>query len=275
MSEKWREIYSEKQLKKIQELEIEALKCFISICEKLNLEYIVYGGTMLGTIKYEGIVPWDDDVDVAMPRKDYMKFIKEASKILPDKYIIQTPYFEHKTPYSYTKMRIRGTKMIEKYYNKLDIEKGVYIDIYPIDNIPDDEKLRKKQFKNVNKWIKLYYYRQCLRFELKAKSLLKSIIYSLLYFSLRIIPQRYYIKKMDYYMTEYNKIKTKRKACLFSPNYNNIFIEFYPLVEKKFGDIIVKVPKCYEDHLFNRYGDYKKDLPDEKKIGHIPYEIEV
>lgn len=277
MSEKWQEIYTKEELIKIQEVEIKNLKVFIDVCEKLNLEYVVYGGTLLGTVKYKKMIPWDDDIDVALPRKDYMKFVNEAPKILPEGYCLQTPYNEKKSPFSYTKLRRNGTVFIEEFYNKLDIEKGIYIDIYPIDNIPDDEKLRKKQFTKVKFWILLYYFRQCLRvkFPFPIKKIFKYIIYICLYFSLRLLPQNFYIKKIDKNMSRYNTIETKRKACLFSPNYDNIYIDFYPLKKKKFGNIDVMIPNCYDDHLKKRYGDYEKDLPADKRIGHIPYEIKV
>lgn len=275
MKEKWEEIYTKDQLLKIQKIEKDELKEIIRICNILKLDFIVYGGTLLGTIKYGDIIPWDDDVDIAMPRKDYMIFLKEAPKLLESNFILQTPYNEIKSPYPYTKLRKKGTKMIEKYYNRLKIQQGVYVDIYPIDNVPDNEIDRKKQFYKIKKWIRLYYYRQCLRFDLNPKKILKTFIYTILYFSLKFIPQKYFISKIDNYMSKYNEEDTERKACFFSPNFQNIFIKFYPLENKKFGDILVKVPCSYDDHLRKRYGDYKKNLPPEKRIGHSPYEIEV
>ena len=210
-----------------------------------------------------------------MPRDDYKKFLKEAPSLMSDDYILQTPYNEPKSPFPYTKLRKKDTKMIEKFYNRLKIEKGVYVDIYPIDNVPNNETVRKKQFLKIKKWIRFYYYRQVLRFDLRKGLILKSFIYLFLYLLLRIFPQKFYVNKIDFYMTKYNNEKTNKKVCFFSPNIQNIFIEFYPLKEKKFGDIIVNVPCSYDDHLVKRYGDYKKDLPPEQRIGHSPYEVEV
>lgn len=276
MKEKWQEIYTEEQLKRLQNILIENLKVFIDVCNKLNLEYFVYGGTLLGTIKYKNIIPWDDDVDVAMTRENYVRFLNEAPKILPKEYVLQTPYNEKKTPYSYTKLRKKGTKYIEEFYNNLDIEKGIYIDIYPVDNIPNDEKLRKKQYDEARKWIYTYYFRQCLhiKFPIQIKKIKSTLGQIILYCLLHLIPQSYIIKKLDKSMTKYNDIKTDRKACLFSPNYNNIYVKLYPLEKRKFGNIDVMVPNCYDDHLKKRYGQYTRDLPAEKRIGHIPYEIE-
>lgn len=274
MKEKWQEIYTEEQLNRIQKLEIQSLKDFINVCEKLKIEYIVYGGTLLGSIKYKNIIPWDDDVDVALPRDDYNKFIKYAGELLGDKYVIQSPYNESKSPWCYTKMRIKGTKMIEKFHNRLDIEKGVYIDIYAIDNIPDNEILRRKQYKKVKFLITLYYLRQCRHVDFSLNKIAKYVIHSMAYFILRFLPQSFYLNKIDKEMTRYNSISTRRKGCLYSPNYDNIYTKFYPLERKKFGDLEVNVPNCYDDHLTKRYGNYMVDLPKEK-IGHEPFEIEV
>lgn len=271
--EKWQEIYKKEELIAIQNIEKKIFMEFIRICKELKIEYFVYGGTLLGTIKYKNIIPWDDDIDVALTRENYNIFLSEANKKISEDFIIQTPYNDSKTPYSYTKLRMKGTKYIEEFHHKLDIEKGIYIDIYPVDNIPDDEILRKKQWKKAQFYCKLYYLRQCKHINIKKDNFIRILRHSIIYYVLRILPQKYYYKKIDKYMTMYNSIETKRKACLFSPNYENIYTKLYPLMKKKFGTIEVLVPFCYNEHLTNRYGNYKKDLPEDKRIGHIPYEF--
>lgn len=278
MSEKWREIYSVDQINKLQKIERDCLFEFIRVCERLEIEYVLYGGTLLGAIKYDGFIPWDDDIDVALTRDNYNRFLSEAPGIISDKYVIQSPYSEPKSPYVYTKLRKKGTKYIEQYHHKLDIEKGVYIDIYAIDNIPDNEELRKKQYMEVRKWILKYYYRQCLHISLPIIGFkrIKNAIGQIMYYVIgRMHSQEYYIKHIEKLMTKYNDIDTKRKACLYSPNYDNIYIKFYPLITHQFEGKEVTIPFCFDDHLRRRYGDYKLLPPEEKRIGHIPYEIEL
>ena len=149
IKEKWQDIYTAEELHAIQKIEKEILQEFINACNKLNIEYIVYGGTLLGQVLYGDMIPWDDDIDVGLTRENYNRFLQEAPDILSKEYVIQSPYNEKKSPFSYTKLRKVGTKYIEKYNHKLNIEKGIYIDIYPVDNIPDSEELRKKQWKKV------------------------------------------------------------------------------------------------------------------------------
>ena len=273
MKEKWEELYSEKELKSIQHIEKQILNEFIRVCNVLKIEFFVYGGTLLGLIKYGDMIPWDDDIDVAMTRENYTKFLEEAPNVLRENFTIQSPYNEKKSPYSYTKLRMKGTKFIEKFHHRLNIEKGIYIDIYPVDNIPDNEKLRLKQWKKSQLFCKLYYLRQCKHASFKNDSFFRVFKHTLLYYTLRLMPQRFYYKRIDKYMTMYDSIKTKRMACLFSPNYENIYVQLYPLKKKKLGDIEVNIPFCYDDHLKKRYGNYTKDIPNNKRFGHIPYEF--
>lgn len=70
MNEKWREIYTEEQIHKIQKIELNNLKVLDDVCKKIGIEYFVYGGTLIGAVRHKGFVPWDDDLDVAMSRSD-------------------------------------------------------------------------------------------------------------------------------------------------------------------------------------------------------------
>lgn len=272
--EKWEQYYTEEQIKKLQEIELENLQEFISVCKKLNLEYFIYGGTLLGYEKYGHLIPWDDDIDVAMPRDSYNKFVNEADKVISAGYYIQTPYNCKKSPYPYTKLRKKGTKYVEYINRNLDIDTGIYIDIYPVDKIPDDEERRKKQYKEARKWILIYDIRQSRLYDKKEpgiKGMVRKVAKWGLTIVIKLLPQAYCIKKMDYYMTMYNNTPDKRYAVFSSPNYNNIFENMYPLEYGNLHGIEVCLPGDRKTHLAMRYGDYSKDLSPEERIGHVPY----
>ena len=274
MSEKWRDIYTDEKIKKLQIIEKNNLKVFIEICEKLHIKYFLYGGTLLGAIKYQGFIPWDDDIDVAMLRQDYMKFVENAPNLLPDEYVIQTPYDNNVTPFPYIKLRRKGTKFVEYINRNIDIENGIYMDIYPVDNIPDQESLRNKQYKNVKIYNTLYFLRQhpeFLGFRGGFKQSLKNVIFWVIGQCTKLFSKRFLFELLDSEMNKYNKFQTKRKGCLFSPNKNNIYENLLPLRETKFEELIVNIPGDSEQHLFRRYGDYTQLPPEEKRYGHIPY----
>lgn len=277
MTEKWKEYYTEEQLRLLQKIEIDTLRVFIDVCKKMDLEYFVYGGTLLGTVKYAGMIPWDDDIDVALPRKSYEKFVKLAEEFLPEGYFLQSPYNCSRSPYPYTKLRKDGTVYMEYINRNLKIATGIYIDIYPVDKIPDEDKLRKKQFKKVRKWILIYVIRQSRLFDKKEKGLIgvaKNVIKRILHHLCKLLPQTYCIKKIDHYMTMYDDTNAKRYAALNSPEYNNIYLSLYPFEKGLFDGIFVNLPKGYRVHLAMRYGDYEKELPPEKRFGHIPYKLD-
>ena len=124
-------IYTEEELEKIQALEIDALKIIVEICEQLEVEYFLIGGTTLGAIRHGGFIPWDDDIDIGMTRKNYIRFLEEAPKYLPKGYFLQTPYNEKNNPYYYSKLRIDGTLFVEYCNHKVKMNHGVYVDIFP------------------------------------------------------------------------------------------------------------------------------------------------
>lgn len=274
MTEQWQKLYTKEQLERLQKIELENLRTFITVCEKLNVIYFVYGGTLLGVEKYQGLIPWDDDIDVAMPRDCYEKFIKEAYKYLPEDYFIQSPYNEKKCPYPYTKLRRKKTEYVEYSNRNVDIETGIYIDIYPVDKIPNDEKLRKKQFRKTRKWILFYVCRQVPLYDRKIAGkfgIVKRILKFVVCKFLKIFSQKYCIDKIDHYMKMYNSNDCKRYAALNSPNYENIYENLYPLEKGMFEGMEVNLPGSYQDHLKKRYGDYSQLPPEEERYGHVPY----
>lgn len=276
--EKWREYYTDGELKRLQNIERSALKAFIDVCDKYNLEYFVYGGTLLGVEKYNGMIPWDDDIDVALPRESYNKLLELGSEAFPSDYFLQTPYNCPKSPFPYAKLRVKGTKYVEYVNRNINIESGIYIDIYPVDKIPDDKKSRRAQYKRIRKWILIYVCRQSRLYDKKAygiKGFLKNIARRIVCNGLKVFPQKYCINKIDYYMTKYNNADCKRYAALNSPNYDNIYLNLYPLQSGKFDDLIVKLPGDYKTHLKMRYGDYSALPAEEKRVGHIPYILDL
>lgn len=274
MNEKWREIYTEEQIHKIQKIELNNLKVLDDVCKKIGIEYFVYGGTLIGAVRHKGFVPWDDDLDVAMSRSDYMKFVSEAPKLLSDEYYLQTPYNDKHTPYMYSKLRLKGTKCIEYGHHRLNIEKGIYIDIYPIDNIPDSEDDYIKQFNKYQRLIKMYVLRQSpypyiedRSFIRKFKDLLRFALSTIL----KCIPQKYFTYKIDAIMTKYNGEQTSRKGNLFYPKLGNVFYDLYPLKQCDFEGFTVNIPGDWDSHLTMRYGDYMELPAEDERIGHKPY----
>jgi lipopolysaccharide cholinephosphotransferase len=263
--EKWLEVFTPEQLKRLQQLELVELKVIKGVCEKLNISFFLYGGTLLGALKYKGFIPWDDDVDIAMERDSYEKFIAEGPKLLPKDFVLQNLYIDPKSPYSYTKLRLKGTRCIEEYNDELNIEQGVYIDIYPVDNIPDDNELYHAQFSKIQKVLSQIYIRQNSHRSLLNGGL-KSRLY---YYALKLVPVSCWAKKLKKEMTRYNKVECKRKSCWYYPNNKNYYEPLFPLINVKFEGEDFFAPNDMEQHLRRRYGNIDELPPINKRIGHF------
>lgn len=130
-----------------QTLLLEMLKDIDIVCKRRRISYQLFAGTALGAVRHHGFIPWDDDVDIIMSRSEYERFFKEAAKDFDETlYFAQQEHSAH-WPMPYSKLRRNNTTCIEKYYPKdLKTHQGVYVDIFPCDNLSDCTLMRKIQF---------------------------------------------------------------------------------------------------------------------------------
>lgn len=124
------------RLRRLQMAELEILKEFVHICEEHDLRYYLVGGTLLGAVRHQGFIPWDDDIDVAMPREDYDRFAEIAPQELAPQYFYQCPDTDPYYFLTYAKVRKNGTAVYEERFKKAKFHKGIFIDIFPLDFCP-------------------------------------------------------------------------------------------------------------------------------------------
>lgn len=133
----------------LQKCQFEILKQTAEILDKNNFNYCLIGGTLLGAVRHRGFIPWDDDIDIGMPRGDYEKFAKIANNILPKDLFFQNKDTDKNYPYNFAKIRKNKTKFIQKSLANIDMHHGVFIDIFPIDGSSSCEKKRKSSAKKI------------------------------------------------------------------------------------------------------------------------------
>lgn len=123
------------------------LQEFDRVCKKLNITYFLFAGTLLGAVRHKGFIPWDDDLDVLMPREDYRRLLREGPGVLDtERFFLQGEFSEH-FPMFFSKLRLNGTTCLEKYFPKDPlIHQGVYMDIFPCDNAYGSKAGRLLQF---------------------------------------------------------------------------------------------------------------------------------
>ncbi len=145
-------IINKQQMDAINAVQYDIFKAFHSVCESLGLTYYLVHGSLLGALRYQGFFPMDDDIDVAMPRKDYDVFMKKGQEYIDKKYFIQSHLSEIDYPLLFGKVRANDTAFIQPVLNNCNVHQGIYIDVFPIDNCPTD----KLQIKLLNIKSKLY-----------------------------------------------------------------------------------------------------------------------
>lgn len=146
MSEEWTQAGDTATLQEHQKALSILLQEFDRVCRKLNITYFLFAGTLLGAVRHKGFIPWDDDLDVLMPRQDYRRLLAEAPAILDQRFFLQGEFSQH-FPMFFSKLRLNGTTCLEKYFPKDPlVHQGVYMDIFPCDNGWNSKAGRLLQF---------------------------------------------------------------------------------------------------------------------------------
>lgn len=251
------------ELQKVKKYELDILKELDRICKKYKIKYWVDFGTLIGAIRHQGFIPWDDDIDICMLRKDFEKFREVCSDNLDKRFFFQSYKTEKDYFLWYDKIRCNDTVFKEIFLAEHNIHHGVYIDIFPVDNVPDDDYLRKKQRK------KYQFYRKIVQAKyggLKFRKGKKKIQAYLVRILTLFVPMEFAYKKGTSALLEYKDIDTndvqmmvdsERKDTILPRKY---YINTY---QKNFENISVPVPIEYDKILNAWYGDYMI-LPDEK-----------
>lgn len=274
--------YDNITLKKVQKTELQILKDFIDLCEKNGLTYFGIAGTGIGAIRHGGFIPWDDDIDVAMPRKDFEQFVEIAKREYSEKYTVMNGLENPNYPLLTTRWMLNGTEFVEYALKDIDCQLSIFLDIYPLDQIPDDEKLFKKQARKAFFYSKLLILRSIPFPVLGFKGWKAKIVHAIcamvhFFMSVFHISKKWLYKKCLEVSTMYNDLpKTKRIDFLCDTTaYLNIYNvdDIYPLKKIQFEDVQLNFPNHVENNLTAAYGDFMKLPPEDKRKNHYPYKL--
>lgn len=258
------------QISKLQEKSLKMALFFDKFCAEHDLTFFLCGGCCIGAIRTGGFIPWDDDVDVFMPRKDYER-LKELWVDTPE-YSIQYTTKDFITQNQFLTICDNNTTFIKTYQKDLDINHGLVLDVLPLDGCPAGIK---------RKFQKLWALAYSLFIVGKAPKNHGKLIYAIGKLALALVPtkaMRYHIwrfceKKMTQYRIEdWDSIT---ELCS-GPNYmQNEYPKeiFKKAIRVKFEDHNLPVPCGYDEYLTMAFGDYMKLPPPEKQVCHHEYEF--
>ncbi len=271
--------YDTKTLRKLQLVEVGMLKEFKKICEENNIDYFIAYGTVIGVLRHKGFIPWDDDIDICMFRRDFERFNEIVSKPpYSDRYemISAANSDDYLMPEAH--WQLKGTKFVDKpslgYKNPL----GIFLDLFILDNLADEEKAAKKQMRRAFILGKLMIIRSLSHPIVPMGGLLGKLVAAVLWvmhYAMKVlcISKRWLYKKYTQNATHYNDKKTKYFADFRSYEIDQLkltYDEIYPLREMPFEDTTVKVACRCEELLKRYYGDYMQIPPLEKQHNHCP-----
>ena len=246
-------------IKDLQQKLLEMISDLDSFCKENDIDYVLCGGNVLGAVRHKGFIPWDDDLDIQMPRESYNRFLELFKE--NDKYIVQKDTEDY--PLQFSKFRAKNTTFIEdipykKKYRK--IHQGIYIDIFPVDKVSTKRSQTKKQvlFSNI-----LIAQSLFLRGYPKSHRNFKKNIF--LFLSIFLLPFRNYFNN---YVKSFNNITEFDYYCSFYGTTNKIFQKKSnfekPFTKLQFENLKLPVMKDYIKFLEDAYGDYMK-LPTESE----------
>ena len=263
-------------LKRIQQAELYLLVAFDKVCRENGLTYFLDSGTALGAVRHGGFIPWDDDIDVGMPRKDYERFMQIGQSLLPSNIFLQNRDTEANYLRYAAKLRLEGTVFPET--NELPYQhNGIFIDIFPFDNIPSNRFLAKLNVKYV---VELCHIVRAYRMEGDSESPSRSK--QILNRINKKLPKQW-INRIEDYVLRYaqrNENKnTGKMTCYFwrmSQTKQYLFdtLRMLPVKDISFDNNTVMIMKDPDYYLKLMYGDYMKLPPEDQRKAHHQREVD-
>lgn len=261
--------------KELHQVELEILLVFRDICKRHNLTYYLSGGTFLGAVRHGGFIPWDDDVDVAMPRDDYEKFIKVVNFELSEDMEFKSIDNDYNYHVSWARIINNRVKVIVNNFQKPEIEPA-WIDIFPLDGMPNNI-IKMKIHKVHLLWRRVMFGWANYKYISYNKKNRPWYEKFLMFIGKTLKPGKLMNLKKQYMKMEKALMKYPASKSNVYMNFKGSYI-FKSIMDKKiyYGDGAVytfegqqfNAPANYDAYLTKIYGDYMKLPPEEKRNKH-------
>ena len=263
------------EIRKYQFAQLELMKMVDELCSKLNLTYYIIGGTLLGAVRHGGFIPWDPDIDIAMPREDYEKMREYWASNPSDRYFYQHYSTEKNHCSPHAMIKIKNSHVVignhETRFNPA--YDGIYLDIFPLDNPPENKKLQEKQMRKIKRIRNIIYLKSGCVY--KENNLIIRLIKRAISVLLTPVSFRHENKKLDVVMQEYNNPASEYLVSMASRY--SYWKQLMPKtvygtpIRINFEGLLLAAPAETEDYLTRLYGDYMKLPSEEHRAAMLSY----
>ena len=266
---------SKDELRKVQLLELKVLKEVKRICDKNNIHYFLTGGTLIGAVRHKGFIPWDDDIDIAMMRDEYDKFVEIAPKELSPEFSFLSIKQDERLGIYFSKVVLNGTNYRSAQQPKTLKNTGFWVDVIPYDTIYDNKILASLYYWKLNFFVVLYSMKNGYH---NGTTKLKRIIAELMKILFFFIPKKYLRKRIINYPYKLNKKQTNTKCYLCGrygmPRELRSAYLFDKYIEIQFEDEKFMTLEKYHEFLTELFGDYMQLPPEDKRVTHQVAELD-
>lgn len=238
------------------------------ICQKHDLKYYAIAGTLLGAVRHKGAIPWDDDMDLGLLRPDYETFLRYAKDELGDHVLLQN--FDTESGYGlpFAKLMLRDTRMVERSAAGNTASKGIYIDIFPFDNAPENANEQKKHDRKTYFLKRLLLAKQGYKVY-KDNEIKKKIVYTALSCIGAFATRNRIYRSLDKAIRQYNHAESCKIVNIGGAyGYQKEMLEkkwFADTVALPFENTTISAPSGYKEYLTYFYGDYMTPPPENKR----------
>lgn len=259
--------YLENQ-QKLHQCHIILLEEIKRICKKFDLKYYAIAGTLLGAVRHKGPIPWDDDMDIGMMREDYEKFLAAVKTELGDRFFLQNFDTDKGYGLNFSKLLLLDTVMIERNAADSGAYKCIYVDIFPLDNAPDDAALQEKQNKSTYFLKRLLLAKQGYKVYTAGETK-KKIVYGILRCLAAFSSPAKINAMLENAIQKYNGTDTQQIVNIGGAyGYHKEMLQrkwFADTVELPFENTTISAPADWAGYLTYFYGDYMTPPPENKR----------
>lgn len=284
----WISYSSPEAKRRLQEVQSKALEVAAEIhrvCTDLGIGYFICGGTLLGSVRHGGFIPWDDDIDIGMLRADYQKFLECAPRVIDgQRFFLQTRKTDPEIPYLYSKVRMNGTFYPTEYSRFREFHQGIGVDLFPFDDLPNEVAEQRELLSKARAAARRHallafhhYPLKHLRWDASKRASIPG--YSFSYIVGRAMACHYKRRSLSASQAAYEKLVWQdRSGSNGVPSeYVGCFVPTYTMVKRSdllpykkvaFSGVMLWAPANPDAFLSMQYGDYQQVPPPHQRFGH-------